>query len=159
MLPYIQAINEAHLIMLMEQGIVDEKNGNVILKALGDLDQEFYKNTVYDGRYEDLYFYMESRLIEATDGIAGNLHLARSRNDMCVAWSHMAVRDGLLQAMEQFLYLKNAIVLFAEDIKTPLYVFTPLHSMRSLDYWDIIFSAPPICWNVILNVCAELMMQ
>ncbi|MFR3753356.1 MAG: hypothetical protein ACLTW9_15715 [Enterocloster sp.] len=25
MLPYIQAINEAHLIMLMEQGIVDEK--------------------------------------------------------------------------------------------------------------------------------------
>ena len=122
MLPYIQAINEAHLIMLMEQGIVDEKNGNVILKALGDLDQEFYKNTVYDGRYEDLYFYMESRLIEATDGIAGNLHLARSRNDMCVAWSHMAVRDGLLQAMEQFLYLKNAIVLFAEEHKDTLYV-------------------------------------
>lgn len=56
MLPYIQAINEAHLIMLMEQGIVDENSGNVILKALGELDQEFYKNTVYDGRYEDLYF-------------------------------------------------------------------------------------------------------
>ena len=122
MLPYIQAINEAHLIMLMEQGIVDENSGNVILKALGELDQEFYKNTVYDGRYEDLYFYMESKLIEATDGIAGNLHLARSRNDMCVAWSHMAVRDGLLQAMEQFLYLKNAIVLFAEEHKDTLYV-------------------------------------
>ena len=122
MLPYIQAINEAHLIMLMEQGIVDENSGNVILKALGELDQEFYKNTVYDGRYEDLYFYMESKLIEATDGIAGNLHLARSRNDMCVAWSHMAVRDGLLHAMEQFLYLKNAIVLFAEEHKDTLYV-------------------------------------
>ncbi len=120
MLPYIQAINEAHLIMLMEQGIVDEKNGNSHFSRLWEIwIRNFIKIRLYDGRYDDLYFYMESRLIEATDGIAGNLHLARSRNDMCVAWSHMAVRDGLLQAMEQFLYLKNAVVLFAEDIKIP----------------------------------------
>lgn len=122
MLPYIQTVNESHLIMLIEQGIVEEGQGRVILKALQALDQEFYKNTVYDGLYEDLYFYMESRLIEATDGTAGNLHLARSRNDMCVAWSHMAVRDKLLQVMEQFLYMKNAMVLFAEEHKETLYV-------------------------------------
>jgi hypothetical protein len=36
---------------------------------------------------------MEDELIRATDGVAGNLHLARSRNDMCLAWSHMVVRD------------------------------------------------------------------
>lgn len=77
---------------------------------------------MYDGKYEDLYFFMESRLIEATDGVAGNLHLARSRNDMCVAWSHLAVRDGLLKAMEQLLKLKNAILLFAEEHKNTLYV-------------------------------------
>lgn len=122
MLPYIQMINEAHLIMLIEQGIVTEEDGKIILKALEEVDQEFYKNTVYDGKYEDLYFFMESRLIEATDGVAGNLHLARSRNDMCVAWSHLAVRDGLLKAMEQLLKLKNAILLFAEEHKNTLYV-------------------------------------
>ena len=115
-------INEAHLIMLIEQGIVTEEDGKIILKALEEADQEFYKNTVYDGKYEDLYFFMESRLIEATDGVAGNLHLARSRNDMCVAWSHLAVRDGLLKAMEQLLKLKNAILLFAEEHKNTLYV-------------------------------------
>lgn len=140
MLPYIQMINEAHLIMLIEQGIVTEEDGKIILKALEEVDQEFYKNTVYDGKYEDLYFFMESRLIEATDGVAGNLHLARSRNDMCVAWSHLAVRDGLLKAMEQLLKLKMRYYCLRRSIKYSVcdpypYPACPAGIIRTLLPW------------------------
>lgn len=122
LLPYIQTINEAHLIMLIEQNIIDPVDGAVIMKALKNQNLEEYKNSVYDSHYEDLYFCMESRLIKQTDGIAGNLHLARSRNDMCVAWSHMAVRDGILNVMNHLLELQNVMRLFAEEHKNTLYV-------------------------------------
>lgn len=120
--PYIKVINEAHLVMLCEQGIITRDDGKCILKALEGIRQEDYRNCCYNGKFEDLYFEMEDRLIHETDGAAGNMHLARSRNDMCLTWAHMSVRDDVIQAMEKLIRLQNTMFLFAKEHKDTLYV-------------------------------------
>ena len=122
LLPYIRAINEAHLIMLMEQGIVTREDACRIMRVLLNIDYSFYETATYDGRFEDLYFQLEDEIIRKTDGIGGNLHLARSRNDMCVAWSHMVVRDDLLKLIEKLTMFQNVVGLFAEEHACTLYV-------------------------------------
>lgn len=122
LLAHIRSINEAHLLMLKEQGIVSKADAAVIMKAIEEIDYSAYENSEYDGRFEDLYFKMEDEIIRRTDGIGGNLHLARSRNDMCVAWSHMAIRDSILELMERMIGLRNTVLLFAEEHRDTLYV-------------------------------------
>lgn len=122
LLPYIRLINETHLIMLQEQGIVSKKEASSIMKVLQTLDYDAYRNSTYSGQYEDLYFEMEAEIIKKTDGAGGNLHLSRSRNDMCLAWSHLVIRDELLELIELLIRLQNTVRLFAEEHKDTLYV-------------------------------------
>lgn len=122
LLPYIRMINEAHLVMLWEQGIVQEKDAAQIMRVIGEIDDGAYAVSEYDGRYEDLYFKMEAEIVGRTEGIGSNLHLARSRNDMCVAWSHLHIRDGILSLIEKLIRLRNTMYLFAKEHRDTLYV-------------------------------------
>lgn len=122
LLSFIRVINEAHLLMLSEQNIVTREDAVIIMKAMEEVDDTAYKNSSYDGHFEDLYFKMEDELVRKTDGIAGNLHLARSRNDMCVAWSHLAVREELLEVIRELILLQNTVRLFAKEHEDTLYV-------------------------------------
>src|SRR6185437_3361746 len=52
---------------------------------------------VYDGSFEDLFFYLEQRLTGAIGvDLAGKLHTARSRNDIDLTQYRMALRRELL---------------------------------------------------------------
>lgn len=122
LLPHIQAINEAHLIMLAEQGIVTPVDAGLIMRTLLQIDYDAYRKSSYSGKFEDLYMEMEDEIIRRTDGVGGNLHLARSRNDMCVAWTHMVVRDELLSLIKRLNVLQNTVALFAKEHSETLYV-------------------------------------
>lgn len=122
LLPHIRAINEAHLIMLAEQGIITVGDAGIIMRALLQIDDNAYRNSSYSGQFEDLYLQMEDEIIRKTDGVGGNLHLARSRNDMCVAWSHLAVREELLSLLKRLTVLQNTVALFANEHQETLYV-------------------------------------
>ena len=50
-MPYIRSVNEAHVVMLCEQGILSIKEAAQILDAIEKLDYEGYKNTVYTGEF------------------------------------------------------------------------------------------------------------
>lgn len=122
MLFHMKAVNEAHLIMLVRQKIVSMENGRTMMKALESLDYEKYVHHEYTGEYEDLFFEIENEIIQMTKGIGGNLHLGRSRNDMCLCLSHMVIRKDLLGLINEALMLQNTIRLFAEEHKDTLYV-------------------------------------
>ena len=122
MLSSIKTINEAHLIMLEEQEIVTPEDAATIMRAVRGVDYKSYKTRTYSGKFEDLYFEMEDEIISATGGVGGNLHLARSRNDMCVAWAHMSVRDEILALMQRMIRLQNTALLFAKSHKDTIYV-------------------------------------
>jgi argininosuccinate lyase len=116
------AINEAHLIMLIEQGIIQKETGKLIMKELEAIDYEVYKSHQYTGQFEDLFFEIEHELIERTGGLGGNLHLARSRNDMCLCLARMAIREEFLPLIAQAVEVQNTLRLFSEEHKNTLYV-------------------------------------
>lgn len=122
MIHHMLAINEAHLLMLIKQKIVDEQQGILILRELESIDYASYKEKSYTGQYEDLFFEIEADLIQRTQGLGGNLHLGRSRNDMCLCLSHMVIREDLQHLLEQLITLENTVLRFAEQHKETLYV-------------------------------------
>lgn len=90
-------VEAAHTLMLAEQGIITEEEKKSLCNAIANLDRERIKATVYDGKYEDLFFYLESLITEACgDDVAGRLHTARSRNDIDVTIYRMRLRVDLL---------------------------------------------------------------
>ncbi len=111
----MMAINKAHLIMLREQELITENEAKRIAHALHSLDLEEMRRSVYTGQFEDLFFQVESHLLERAGDIAGNLHLARSRNDMGVTIYRMVLRDKLLVTLRSALSLKEHLLQFAEE--------------------------------------------
>ena len=116
------ALNEAQLVMLTENGIISAKDAHIIVKALEGLDYSYYETHDYTGEFEDLFFEIENDLINHTDGLAGNIHIARSRNDMSLCMDHMVVRERLLSLIETAMEVRNTVRLFAEEHKDTLFV-------------------------------------
>ena len=87
----LMAINYAHLVMLRETGILSTSDARALRDALDDISIDKVRAVLYDGTYEDLFFYIE-RLIDHCCGpdTAGRLHTARSRNDR----NHNGQRPG-----------------------------------------------------------------
>ncbi|HEY8393358.1 MAG TPA: argininosuccinate lyase [Thermaerobacter sp.] len=109
------AIHRAHLVMLVERGIVPAQQGRRILAALRSIDPAEVARSQYDGRFEDLFFYIEELLIQRAGEIAGNLHIARSRNDMGVAMYRMVLRRQLLDVLEGMVEFYETLVRLAEE--------------------------------------------
>src|SRR5690606_40837119 len=53
------------LVMLAEQGLVDPGSARKILAALESIDLAQVAASRYDGRYEDLFFYVEDLTLQA----------------------------------------------------------------------------------------------
>jgi argininosuccinate lyase len=111
----MMAIHKAHLIMLREQELLTEDEAKAIARAIRSLDLDALRRATYTGQFEDLFFQVESQLMESAGEVAGNLHLARSRNDMGVTIYRMVLRDKLLLTLQSALYLKEHLLLFAEE--------------------------------------------
>ena len=121
-MPHLRSVNEAHVVMLCEQGILPGEDASIILKTIEGLDYEGYQNTEYSGEFEDMYFQQEAEIIKKSNGVGASMHVARSRNDMCMTWSHLGVRDYLLSAVTHLIALQNTVRLFAGEYKDTLYV-------------------------------------
>lgn len=110
-------IHNAHLIMLVEQGIVVKEEAKKIAMAISNLDLDEIKKNTYTGAFEDLFFEVEHSLIEDAGDIAGNLHIARSRNDMGIAIYRMTLRKKLLLLVDKSLQLRYALIELMDEHK------------------------------------------
>jgi argininosuccinate lyase len=89
--------SEAHLLMLVQQGLMPTHQAARVAAALSDLRAKGADAFVYAPEVEDLFFQMEARILEvAGEEAGGNLHLARSRNDLDAAMARLTVRRLLL---------------------------------------------------------------
>ncbi|MCU6793694.1 argininosuccinate lyase [Paenibacillus sp. WQ 127069] len=111
----MMAINKAHLIMLQEQGLITEDDSKQIAKAIQKVDLEALRTSTYTGEFEDLFFQVEDQLLQLAGDVAGNLHLAKSRNDMGISIYRMVLREKLLITLSSALHLKEHLLLFAQD--------------------------------------------
>ena len=107
----LMAIHSAHLVMLVEQGIVSQADGRAIAAALDSIDLDAVRQVQYDGTYEDLFFYVE-RLVVARCGedVAGRLHTARSRNDIDMTMYRMRQREMVLALIDGTLGLRRTLL-------------------------------------------------
>ena len=117
------AANEAHALMLVRCGIISEENGAAILEAVERIREEGVKAYDYQPGVEDLFFRIESRIIQlAGADYGGNLQLARSRNDLGHALARMALRDELLALSTDLLHLQTVIL---QKAKAHLHTLMP----------------------------------
>ena len=90
-------IHYAHARMLAGCGLLTGEEESRLLAALHGLDRDRIASARFDGRCEDLFFFIESLIAEAAGReLAGKLHTARSRNDIAVTLYRMAVRREIL---------------------------------------------------------------
>jgi argininosuccinate lyase len=104
-------IHRAHLAMLAEQAILSPEHARILLAALNNLNGEELHAARFDGSCEDFFYYMESLLEAQCDpDIAGRLHTARSRNDIAITLYRMVTRREILQALDDLLALRLALL-------------------------------------------------
>jgi argininosuccinate lyase len=90
-------IHYAHTRMLARQGIISHADERTLIAALDGLDRALIAKAVYDGAYEDLFFFIESLLEKSAGEVAGKMHTARSRNDIAITLYRMTARRELLK--------------------------------------------------------------
>jgi argininosuccinate lyase len=118
----LMAINYAHLVMLAEQGIISAADARALRGALNEISLEKVRAVLYDGTYEDLFFYIE-RLIDQSCGVdvAGRLHTARSRNDLAMTMYRIRQREFIAALAGSTVELRDALIALADRHKDSVY--------------------------------------
>jgi len=110
-------VDRAHVVMLAEQGIVDDEAG-AILRALAEVESAGH-DALPDG--EDVHEAIETAVIEGVErdgdrlvgGVGpagGRMHTARSRNDEVAACIRYRLREDLLDAVETTLGARERLL-------------------------------------------------
>ncbi|MGC4081094.1 MAG: lyase family protein, partial [Vicinamibacterales bacterium] len=127
----LMALHYAHLVMLAQQRIISPADAHAIREALDSVNQQEVRSVVYDGTYEDLFFYLDRLIIQACGAdVAGRLHTARSRNDIAMTTYRMRQRECLLDLLSATLDLRRSLLqLIASHHDTVFAVHT--HTQRA----------------------------
>jgi argininosuccinate lyase len=77
---------------------------------------------LYDGTYEDLFFYIERLIKQSCDeDVAGRLHTARSRNDIDMTMYRIRQREFIAAVASATLDLREALLVLADRHKHTVY--------------------------------------
>jgi len=107
--------SRAHAAMLARQGILTDKDAEVIREGLLTVLSEIEAGSFnFSTALEDIHMNVEARLKEIVGEPAGRLHTARSRNDQVATDFRLWVRDQCDAVMEGLLALQNALLDQAE---------------------------------------------
>jgi argininosuccinate lyase len=108
----------AHARMLAKQGIITDKDAEMIVTGLSSIRQE-----MEDGSFpwredlEDLHMNIEARLFEKMGDVAGKLHTGRSRNDQVATDMRLYCKEAIGNTQERLKALQAALVATAEANK------------------------------------------
>lgn len=119
---HMEAINQAHLVMLTEAGILSTAQAGQIARALVKIAETDPAMLTYTGEYEDYFFYVEAELTRQIGDLGGMLHTARSRNDMDHTIFKMALRRRTDAMLGELSALAHAMLSKAQDEAATLIV-------------------------------------
>src|SRR6187402_81652 len=110
----LMSINYAHLVMLTEQGIITNEDARTLRASLDAISVDSVRQVLYDGTYEDLFFYIERSIKQSCDeDVAGRLHTARSRNDIDMTMYRMLQRGFIATLASATMELRDALLALA----------------------------------------------
>ncbi|RWN87437.1 MAG: ATP-grasp domain-containing protein [Mesorhizobium sp.] len=125
LLQHQAAIDEAHLVMLADQGLVSQPAAADLLKHILDLQDEGFQSLEGREAPRGLYLAYEAELAtRAGPEKAGWLHLARSRNDLNATISLLVLREAASSISQQIGIAQDALLQRVEEasrLVAPLY--------------------------------------
>ena len=129
----------AHGIMLEAQGIVARPAIAACLAEVLAMAEEGPAGVPVDFGQEDLYSYVERRIIRALGAdVGGRLHTGRSRNDLNATTARMALREALVGVRAALLALRGTLLRLAGEhagVVMPGYTHTQHAQPISFGYW------------------------
>jgi argininosuccinate lyase len=118
------AVDRAHVVMLAEQGIIDETDAADILDALATVEDSGH-GSLPDG--EDVHAAIETAVIDRVGARGGKMHTARSRNDEVATCIRYRLREDVLDAVETAIEAREVLTeVAAANSETVMPGFTHL---------------------------------
>ena len=131
-------INEAHVIMLMEQKIIDRPTGIKLLQALGEL-----KEGIKPRRWvEDIHMSVEEEIVKRVGPeVGGNLHIGKSRNDQVSTAIRMELRENLIDLIISVIRLQETLIELAKKhVETIIPGYTHLQPAQPVTFAHYLLS-------------------
>ena len=132
-------VHLAHGLMLERQGIVARPAIAACLAEVLAMAGEGPAGVPVDFRQEDLYSYVERRIVLALGpDVGGRLHTGRSRNDLNVTTWRMALRETLLALQTALLALRGTLLRLAgehAEVVMPGYTHAQHAQPITFGYW------------------------
>lgn len=114
-LPFYVQVDRAHLVMLLERGLLPRESGRRLLAAMDDLTARGYAPLRGRPAPRGLYLLYESWLVETLgEEVGGAVHLARSRNDINATVLRLRLRGAYRRLAREVLRLLAVLVRRAE---------------------------------------------
>jgi argininosuccinate lyase len=104
-------VDKAHLAMLREQGLI---SGEVCSQIMGALDDLMEEGSHRLGAGEDVHEAIEAYVLARVGTEGGRMHTGRSRNDEVATCIRLALRNEMLDLMQEQLLLISTLVRLAE---------------------------------------------
>jgi argininosuccinate lyase len=108
-----------HARMLAKQGIIAEKEAEVIIDGLNSIKAEIEAGEFeFKPELEDIHMNIEARLIEKVGEVGGKLHTARSRNDQVALDLRLFAKEAISGTLVRLRKFQQALVNLAEANKS-----------------------------------------
>ena len=115
----------AHARMLAKQGIISEREAEVIAEGLVSIREEIEQGKFqFETELEDIHMNIEARLIEKVGEVGRKLHTARSRNDQVALDLRLFAKEAISETLARLREFQQAIIDLAEankDVVIPGY--------------------------------------
>jgi len=109
----------AHARMLAKQGIISQKEAEIITEGLMAIREEIEQGKFkFKSELEDIHMNIEARLLEKVGGVGGKLHTARSRNDQVALDLRLFTKEAISETLSKLRGLQQALVNLAEAKKS-----------------------------------------
>ena len=105
----------AHAKMLAKQGIISEKEAEIITQGLASIAEEIEQGKFqFTPELEDIHMNIEARLIQKVGEVGGKLHTARSRNDQVALDLRLFTKEAISDTLVKINGFQQALIRLAE---------------------------------------------
>jgi argininosuccinate lyase len=110
-LPLLTEINQAHVVMLHDTGLLERETASSLLAVVDELALAGPAAFTLDASLEDAYFNYEAEVIRRLGPeVGGRLHTARSRNDLQSTLDRMRARNVALLLIDGNVSLRRSLI-------------------------------------------------
>lgn len=143
--PYDLWASKVHVLMLAKQKIIEKNKARKILKALGEIENEFNQGKFTIDPNKGLHLTIEAKVIEKIGEDGYFMHTARSRNDAVMTCELLYLKEKILSLTKQLLGLQSVFLQKAsENVSTIMPGYTHMQPAKPttlgqwcLSYYDM----------------------